>query len=195
MDSHFHGNDRTDLQSIGLKRPYILTVGTLEPRKNIEFLIQVFEKMKDFEGELAIVGRRGWKYSSILDRIASSSRANEIRLIEDASDDELPGLYAGAELFAYPSFYEGFGFPPLEAMYCGAPVISSAGGSLKEVLGDGALVIERYDAGQWSEAAIKLIHDKQTRQSLIDKGRRQAATYTWAETARQTMALYRNLGR
>jgi glycosyltransferase involved in cell wall biosynthesis len=178
----------------GLRKPYVLTVGTLEPRKNLEFLVRVFENMKEFQGELVVVGRRGWKYASILDRIASSSRANEIRLLENVGDDELAAIYAGAELFIFPSLYEGFGFPPLEAAACGAPVLSSPGGSLKEALGDGAMLMPDYDPAKWSEAALLLLNDQPTRQALIDKGRRQAAKYSWTETARQTMALYRSLG-
>lgn len=180
------------LKSPGIRKPYILTVGTLEPRKNIPFLIEVFEKMKDFDGTLVIAGRLGWKYSSILESLRTSARAKDIRVIQDATDEELAAIYYQAELFIYPSFYEGFGFPPLEALACGVPVISSAGGSLPEVLGAGAVIIEQYDAGQWAEAARALINDKSRRQARIDQGRQQAARYTWAETARQTMALYRS---
>jgi len=176
-----------------LNKPYLLTVGTLEPRKNIAFLIEVFENMREFQGELAIVGRRGWKYSSILERIASSTRANDIRLLDNVDDRELAAIYAGAELFMFPSFYEGFGFPPLEALACGVPVVSSTGGSLKEVLDNGALLIEEYDAERWARAAELLIHDQQVRQLLVEKGRRLVSKYTWAETAKQTMALYRRI--
>jgi len=176
-----------------MARPYLLTVGTLEPRKNISFLIEVFENMRGFDGELVIAGRRGWKYAAILERIASSSRTNDIRLLEDLADEELAALYAGAELFIYPSFYEGFGFPPLESMRCGTPVISSAGGSLKEVLGKGAMVMEQYDAPQWAEAAMELVNNEGQRQMLIENGKLQAEKYTWTEAAKQTMALYRSL--
>lgn len=181
-------------QDKGLRRPYLLTVGTLEPRKNIEFLIQVFENMKEFRGDLVVAGRRGWKDAAIIDRLRSSARAAEIHFLEDLDDRELSAIYAGAELFLFPTYYEGFGFPPLEAFVCGVPVISSTGGSLKEVLGTGALLIEEYDAARWSNAAMLLMNDRNARQSLIDKGRRQVSKYSWTETARQTMALYRRLG-
>lgn len=180
-------------QAEGLRRPYVLFVGTLEPRKNIEFLIKVFENMKEFKGELVVVGRRGWKYASIIDRMRFSPRADEIRLLEDVNDGELSAIYAGAELFLFPSLYEGFGFPPLEAFACGLPVISSNGSSLKEVLGEGALLLEEYDAARWARDAMFLINDHNARQSLIAKGRRQVSKYTWAGTARQTMALYRRV--
>lgn len=180
-------------QTKGLHRPYILTVGTLEPRKNIEFLVQVFEDMKEFQGELVVAGRRGWKYEAIIDRMRSSPRAAEIRLLDNVDDGELSAIYAGAELFLFPSFYEGFGFPPLEALACGRPVISSTGGSLPEVLGDGALLIKEYDAAHWARDAMFLMNNLNARQSLIDNGRRHVSRYTWAETARKTMALYRML--
>lgn len=180
-------------QAKGLRRPYVLTVGTLEPRKNIEFLMQVFENMKEFQGELVVVGRRGWKYASIIDRLRSSPRAAEVRLLDDVDDGELSAIYAGAQLFLFPSFYEGFGFPPLEALACGVPVISSMGGSLKEVLGEGALLIEEYKAARWAQDAMFLMNDRHARQSLIDKGRRQVSQYSWTETAKKTIALYRSL--
>ena len=180
-------------QAKGLRRPYVLTVGTLEPRKNIEFLIQVFETINEFSGELVIVGRRGWKYEAIIDRLRSSPRANDIRLLENVDDRELPAVYAGAELFIFPTYYEGFGFPPLEAFECGVPVISSGAGALKEVLGDGALLIDDYNLARWARAAELLIKDKQVRQLFVDRGRRQVSKYNWTETARQTMALYRRI--
>jgi glycosyltransferase involved in cell wall biosynthesis len=173
--------------------PYILTVGTIEPRKNIAFLVEIFEKMRAFKGRLVIAGRLGWKYSPILERLRASPRAADIRLLENVNDGELASLYAGAEAFVFPSLYEGFGFPPLEAAACGAPVVSSAAGSLREVLGNGALLIDKYDAGQWAEAVMGIINDVSRRRALVDRGRLQAARYTWAETARKTMELYRSL--
>jgi glycosyltransferase involved in cell wall biosynthesis len=180
-------------QAKGLNQPYILTVSTLEPRKNIEFLVQVFENMTGFQGEMVIVGNRGWKYAAIIDRLRSSPRANEIRFLENISDRELSAIYSGAQLFIFPSFYEGFGFPPLEAFTCGLPVISSTGGSLKEVLGEGALLIKEYDAERWARAAELLLNDKEVRESFIEKGHRQVAQYSWTKTAQQTMALYRRI--
>ncbi len=102
--------------SLGLSRPYILTVNTLEPRKNIPFLIDVFEKLTDFDGDLVIAGMPGWQYEPILDRIRSSKRASNIIYLNYVPDTLLPSLYAGAKLFALASFYEGFGLPPLEAI-------------------------------------------------------------------------------
>ncbi len=175
----------------GLDRPYILTVGTLEPRKNIPFLIDVFEKMPDFDGLLVIAGSPGWKYGPILDRIKTSTRATDIRHVEHLSDDELRAVYAGADLFMFPSLYEGFGFPPLEAMACGTPVLASAGGALREVLGDGAVIMEEYDAESWAARAVGALRNAE----LAEAGRRLVSRYTWEETARKTWQVYETVAK
>ncbi len=178
----------------GLDRPYLLMVGTIEPRKNIEFLIKVFERMTTFDGYLVLAGMRGWKYESILSRIRNSNRSLDIRYLEYIKDEELPALYAGAELFLFPSLYEGFGLPPLEAMACGTPVIASFAGSLPEVLGEAALLLRDNDADLWASGAMDLISDASRRQTWIDKGLSHAAHYTWQETARKTWEIYRKVG-
>jgi glycosyltransferase involved in cell wall biosynthesis len=141
---------RAEAHRLGLTRPYLLTVGTLEPRKNIPFLVEVFERLSGYDGDLVIAGMPGWKVAPILERMATSRRAGRIRYLRYVDGAVLPALYAGADLFLTASVYEGFGFPPLEAMACGTPVISSRGGSLPEVLGDGALVVDGYEADAWA---------------------------------------------
>lgn len=177
----------------GLTRPYLLTVGTLEPRKNTAFLASVFEAMTAFDGDLVIAGMRGWKYGPILERLRASPRARAIRYLEYVGDEELPALYAGAELFLFPSLYEGFGLPPLEAMLCGAPVLASTAGSLPEVLGDGARLLSEFNAERWAGEALRLLADNTVRREMIAKGRVWAQRYTWRETARQTWAIYRKV--
>jgi len=178
-------------RKMSLDRPYLLTVGTLEPRKNLEFLITVFEHMTGFDGRLVLAGMRGWKYESILNRMKNSTRAGDIQYLEYVSDEDLPFLYGGAELFLFPSIYEGFGLPPLEAMSCGTAVIASSAGPLPEVLGDGALLIHDFDAERWASEAMNIISDTSLKKTWIDKGHRQAAHYTWQETARKTWEIYR----
>lgn len=170
----------------GLDRPYLLTVGTLEPRKNLPFLIDVFEKMTWFDGYLVIAGMPGWKYRPILERMKASPRASDIRYLEYVPDKQLRGLYGGAELFLFPSLYEGFGFPPLESMACGTAVVSSTAGSLREVLGEGAVLIEEFDTELWAAQAAKALGDS----SLVERGREQVSKYTWQETARRTWEVY-----
>ncbi|MBI2441947.1 MAG: glycosyltransferase family 4 protein [Lentisphaerae bacterium] len=194
---HMHPSDAAAVavmrQRYGLKRPYLLTVGTLEPRKNTTFLASIFEAMQAFDGDLVIAGMRGWKYQPILQRLRSSPRAGAIRYLEYVSDEELTALYAGAELFLFPSLYEGFGFPPLEAMLCGTPVLASAAGSLPEVLGESARLIPEFDAEHWAQEALGLLNDDARRRAMVAKGRVWAQRYTWAETARQTWTIYRKV--
>ena len=180
------------LARLGVKRPYLLTVGTLEPRKNIPFLIELFEKLDTFKGQLVVAGARGWKCDPILARMACSSRATDIQWLGHVGDEQLPALYAGAEAFLFASHYEGFGLPPLEAMACGTPVLSSQGGSLAEVLGDGALLIDSFEPDIWLARLRELLSDPQSREKWIEAGRRRAATYSWTETARKTWDVYRH---
>lgn len=175
----------------GLDRPWILSVGTVEPRKNYPFLIDVFERLREFDGDLVIAGMRGWLCDPIFDRMARSPLAARIRHIEYPSDADLPSLYAGASAFVFPSLYEGFGFTPLEAMACGAPTIVSTGGSLPEICGDGAEVVSGFDAEAWAGRIGRVLGDDALQADLVERGRRNAARFTWAETARRTWAVYR----
>ncbi|NQT91355.1 MAG: glycosyltransferase family 4 protein [Lentisphaerae bacterium] len=181
------------LKNLGISGPYILTVGTLEPRKNLPFLVDVFEQLKGFDGQLVIAGMKGWKTEPILRRIGESSRSSAIRILDYVSDDELPALYTGAEMLVCASFYEGFGFPPLEAMACGTPVVSSDGGSLAEVLDNGAIVIPDFEIDRWVSEIDNLLNDREKRHSLTEAGHRRASTFTWQETGRQTWDVYRKV--
>jgi glycosyltransferase involved in cell wall biosynthesis len=183
------------LRALQLTRPYLLTVGTLEPRKNIPFLIEVFERMTGFDGTWVLAGMRGWKYEPILERIIRSPRSDRIRLLDYVSDAQLPALYAGAELFLFASVYEGFGLPPLEAMACGTPVIASRRGAMPEVLGPAAVLLDAFDADLWAERAGRLLADPAERAERIERGCRRAAQYTWRETARRTWEVYREVAR
>jgi glycosyltransferase involved in cell wall biosynthesis len=179
-------------QRLGLSRPYLLTVGTLEPRKNIAFLVDVFEKLAaDYEGDLVLAGSPGWHVEPILERIARSPVARRIRLLHYVPEADLPALYSGADLFLFASHYEGFGFPPLESMSCGVPVVSSPGGSLREVLGEAAEILDPSDPAAWRDRIAAVLNDPARRHSLITAGFARAARYNWAETARQTWDVYR----
>jgi len=179
---------------LGLERPYLLNVGTLEPRKNIAFLVEIFELLRGFDGDLVLAGMKGWSFQPILDRISSSRRADRIRLLDYVAEADLPALYAGAELFVFPSLYEGFGFPPLEAMACGTPVLSSTAGSLPEVLGEGAEFCPGFDPAQWAEKIQTFLADFSRRREAVERGRRRALSFTWKETARRTWEIYRSVG-
>ena len=181
------------LQAAGVHRPYLLAVGTIEPRKNLAFLVEVFEAMKDFDGCLAVAGMPGWKFEPIMARMRASPRASRILLLGYQNDETLNALYAGAEALVFPSLYEGFGLPPLEAMARGTPVVASGIDVLREVLGTGALMIAGFDAGEWAKAIGGLLRDQEARARLSEDGRRQAARFTWETTARETWEIYRQV--
>ena len=197
LDQSFQrpGQDALTLmrRELGVERPYLLSVGTLEPRKNIGFLLDVFEKLDGFDGDLVIAGMRGWKYEPLLERIRTSPKAAQIKYVEYVDEQLLPALYAGASLFVFPSLYEGFGFTPLEAMQNETPVISSAAGSLPEVLGDAAVIIKEPDIDAWVSAIQSLLPDTAQRQQLVARGLRHVRKFTWADTAKKTWDVYRKL--
>jgi len=177
----------------GLARPFLLSVGTLEPRKNYTFLIDLFERMEDFDGDLVIAGMPGWKYEPVIERARSSSRAERIRILEYVDEQHLAALYSSAELFVITSLYEGFGFTPLEAMAAGTPVLSSRGGSLPEVLGDAAELIAGFDADEWAETATDLLSDSERRARMSAAGREHVGRYSWEKCAAETLAVYESV--
>lgn len=175
--------------SFGFDRPYLLHVGTVEPRKNHRFLVEIFEQL-DFDGELVLAGMKGWKCEPIFERIRQSPVAERIRYIDYMPEEHLGDLYSGAEALVFPSLYEGFGLPPLEAMLCGTPVIASSAGSLREVLGTGARMVDGYELDAWTAAVEEVLGDAE---SWIRAGSAKAAGYSWETTARETWALYRQV--
>jgi glycosyltransferase involved in cell wall biosynthesis len=180
-------------RQLKLDRPYLLSVGTLEPRKNIPFMIEVFEQLAGFDGDLVLAGMPGWQVEPILERMRNSPKRDRIRHLDFVPDGQLPALYAGAELFLITSFYEGFGFPPLEAMACGTPVVSSTGGSLPEILGEAAVSLRDFDAQAWAATLGSLLGDRARRAQLGAGGIAHAAGYSWAATARKTWDVYRKV--
>lgn len=180
-------------RQLKLDRPYLLTVGTLEPRKNIPFMIEVFEQLDGFDGDLVLAGMPGWQVEPIFKRIRNSPKRERIRHLDFVPENQLPALYAGAELFLITSFYEGFGFPPLEAMACGTPVVASTGGSLTEILGESAVSLRDFDAPTWAATISSLLGNQTKRDQLGVRGPAHAAGYSWATTARRTWDVYRKV--
>ena len=181
-------------KELGLVRPYVLFVGTVEPRKNLPFLFDVFDALDGFDGELVVAGALGWKHAPVLERARSARRASAIRFLGRLEDDALGALYGGAEVFLFPSLDEGFGLPPLEAMACGAPVVAAAAGALPEVLGEAASVLPTSDPSAWGHAVRTLLDDSAERQRRVEAGRARSAEYTWERSAERTWAVYRALG-
>jgi glycosyltransferase involved in cell wall biosynthesis len=202
--SRYHKDYLTDQQIADLKisisydftKPYFLFVSTLEPRKNVINLIQAFNYLKQnykIEHQLVLIGQTGWKYQPILDTINQSPYRTEIHHLNYLTDDLVALFYSQAEAFIYPSFYEGFGLPVLEAMTLGAPVITSNTSSLPEVTGDGALLINPNHSMELADAMLNLIRDRVLRDNLIVKGKEQASKFSWEKTAQETLNVYRSV--
>lgn len=181
-------------RALGLDKPYLLMVGTIEPRKNIPFLVKIYEALRDFDGDLVLAGGLGWKTGPTLRAIADSPRRDGIKLLRHMGDAQLSALYAGAAAFVFPTRYEGFGFPPLEAMGRGAPVVAARNSSLPEVLGDAAEWVDGYDAEAWAAAVRGVLGDSARAARLRAAGFEQAQKFTWEETARRTWDVYRRVG-
>ncbi|MCU0533623.1 MAG: glycosyltransferase family 4 protein [Hydrococcus sp. Prado102] len=177
-------------------QPYILFVSKLEPRKNIITLIKAFNLLKQenrIEHQLILIGQKGWGYEPILNAIATSPHTDSIYHLDYLSDELVALFYSQADVFVYPSYYEGFGLPVLEAMTLGAPVITSNTSSLPEVAGDAAILINPHDSTELAEAILKVISNSQLRQDLINKGKERAKLFSWKTTARETLKAYRTL--
>lgn len=183
-----------DDTNYNLNLPYLLFVSTIEPRKNINSLITAFEYLKDkhkIPHDLILIGQKGWRYEKIFSAIANSPWNKNIHHLNYLPDPVVAQFYVHADVFVYPSYYEGFGLPVLEAMTLGAPVVTSNTSSLPEVAGDAAVLINPNEPLELAEAILKVISDTQFRNELIKKGNEQAKLFSWEKTARETLKAYR----
>lgn len=202
-----------------LPEKFVLYFGTIEPRKNLISIIKAFELAKDrflnpdletswrgFEGiiveqkkgafsdlKLVIAGARGWLYRGIFRAAKNSKYKKDIIFTGLIEDKDKPYLYNLAKAFVYPSFFEGFGFPPLEAMACGIPTIVSNASSLSEIVGDGAIMIDPYNVDELSYAIKKVLEDEDLRNELVKKGLKQAKKFDWDKTAREVLEVFKKL--
>jgi glycosyltransferase involved in cell wall biosynthesis len=177
-------------------QPYLLFVSTIEPRKNIQTLINAFNLLKQtvkLDHHLVLIGRKGWHYQPIFAAIENSPWTHHIHHLNYLSDEDVAFFYSKADVFVYPSHYEGFGLPVLEAMTLGAPVVTSNTSSLPEVAGDAALLIDPNDPMELAEAILKVISGSQFRQDLIHKGKARAKLFSWERTAKETLNAYKSL--
>jgi glycosyltransferase involved in cell wall biosynthesis len=189
----YSGVNIQETSSLSLELPdkYILTVSTLEPRKNLEGLIAAFqelikkEQFKDYH--LLIVGPQGWKAEHLY-HLAPGNK--QIKFLGFVSDAEKSQLFQQAKVFVYPSFYEGFGFPPLEAIAHGAPVIVSMNSSLPEILGQAALYIDPYNIFEITRALEEVLTNEKLRQELITVGKQQAQKFSWEKSAQETLRIF-----
>ncbi|MBW6440660.1 glycosyltransferase family 4 protein [Patescibacteria group bacterium] len=184
-----------------LSEHYILYLGTIEPRKNIIGIIRAFEKLKtSYNAEsvnkknykLVIAGSKGWLYKDVFDIANNSTVSSDIIFTGFIDDKDKPMLYELAEIFVYPSFYEGFGFPPLEAMQNGTPVITSNFSSLPEAVGNAAIIVNPYNINELALAMENLLSDKKLRNDLIQKGLQQTKKFSWQKCAKETLAVLKS---
>jgi glycosyltransferase involved in cell wall biosynthesis len=191
--------DENELQRVrqkyGIDKDYVLSVGAIQPRKNLPRLLEAYSLLRRSQPEvnlpkLVLVGKCAWLYDETLRKIKELELSNLVTLTGYVPQTDLPALYSGARCFVYPSYFEGFGLPPLEAMKCGAPVIVGNRTSLPEVVDDAALLIDPFEVSDIAAGIAKVISDSKFQALLRAKGLERAKVFDWRETARKTLAVY-----
>jgi glycosyltransferase involved in cell wall biosynthesis len=178
----------------GISAPFILTVGVIQPRKNLPRLLEAFARLKGIlrtDHKLVIVGKSGWREDNLLDRIRALDLVGDVALTGYVPYEDLPVLYNAADIFVYPSVYEGFGLPPLEAMACGTPVITGNLTSLPEVVGEAGIMADPYDPDSFAQAMLNVLSSESLRADMAARGPEQAAKFSWDTMAHQMAAVYR----
>jgi glycosyltransferase involved in cell wall biosynthesis len=204
LASRYHVNYLTDELisridnniSYDFSQPYLLFVSTIEPRKNIGAIISAFNLLKSkhkIPHNLVLIGQKGWKYEPIFQAIEDSPWKENIYHLDYLSDELVALFYSRADVFVYPSHYEGFGLPVLEAMTLGAPVVTSSTSSLPEVAGDAALLVNPSNVEEQAHAILQIISDSKFRDDLITKGKARATLFSWDRTARETLEVYKSI--
>jgi glycosyltransferase involved in cell wall biosynthesis len=186
------------MQKYNLPEGYILYLGTLEPRKNIYSLLKAFinlKKEKKISEKLVIVGKKGWNYENIYKIIYENNIENEVVFTGYVDENEKPAIYQMAKLFVFPSIYEGFGIPVLEAMASGIPVIVSNTSSLPEVVGDAGILIDSQKTEDIEMSIYRILTDKKLSTELIEKGLRQSKKFTWENSANKLYDIYDKVGK
>jgi glycosyltransferase involved in cell wall biosynthesis len=179
-----------------IQKPYFLTVGSLEPRKNLATALMAFKallEIRRIDYQFVVIGGKGWKNESFYQLLKKLRIDDHLVFTGYVPEEDLPALYQGAEIFVYPSFYEGFGLPVLEAMASGTPVITSNTSSLPEVAGDAALLVNPKEVFEIYEAMEALITNPSLRKELRGKGLDQSKKFSWEKTARQTLEIYQKV--
>lgn len=178
----------------GIEGDFLLTVATLEPRKNLRTLVRAFADVlrqnSDGKLQLVVAGNKGWLTDPLFAELEKSGVKDRVVLTGYVTDDDLPALYSSCLLFLYPSIYEGFGLPPLEAMACGAPVITSRTAALMETTGGAAHLVDPQDHHALAQAILELTKNQNARERLTADGLKHAARFSWEQTARTTLEIY-----
>lgn len=172
------------LDKFNITKNYLLFVGTLSPHKNVERIVEAFDKVKKqgYDYQLVICGKKGWLYEDIFRKVKHLNLESEVIFTDYVTDEELEVLYKNTELFVFPSLYEGFGFPPIEAMARKVPVLTSREGALSEVVGDAAVFCDAYNVEDISKKISQIINDKKLCESLIQRGVDRSKYFSWKNT-------------
>ena len=174
----------------GLPEKFILYVGTIEPRKNLSTLIRAYAKLRPNGVKLICAGGRGWMYEDVFQTVEELRLSRDVIFPGYVAEEDLPMWYAAAKVFVYPSTYEGFGLPVIEAMACGTPTITTNASSLPEAAGDAALLVPPDDADALSEALARLLDSESLREELSARGLKHTDKFNWPDTARETARVY-----
>lgn len=177
---------------MNLPEKFLLSVGTLEPRKNFPVLIKSFVNFKKWHPEfkLVIVGKKGWKYGKIEETLKEYNIEKEVIFPGYLKNEDLKKMYHLAQTFIFPSLYEGFGIPPLEAMACGCPVVSSSAASMPEVVGEAGILVDPKNAYKMADAVSSLTDNEDVRTMLRERGYQQAKKFSWQESAKKTLEIF-----
>ncbi|MFZ2681623.1 MAG: glycosyltransferase family 1 protein [Patescibacteria group bacterium] len=187
-------SDRAFRATYDLNRPYILALATQEPRKNLKSVVEAYNLYRQRHGQplpLVLIGGAGWKNTPFKKSLADSPYAQDIHVLGYVPEKHKPALYRGAWMFVFPSFYEGFGLPVLEAMACGTPVITSATSALPEIVGPAAILIDPFNVNDLASALLQGLdseHGQKLRDHLRAEGLKQAPKFSWEQTALLTLA-------
>ena len=192
--------DRLKIEDIkskyGIKSPYLIFVGNIEPKKNIETLILAcaeLRKSTTYKYPLVVVGKKAWHFETVWE-VVKQLHGEEDTIFTDVVDgNDLPLLYSGAELFIFPSLFEGFGIPVIEAMACGTPVVASNRTSIPEISGDAALLYDPLNVDEMRGAMYNVLSNPSLRGQLVEKGFERAKYFSWEKTARETLKLYQEM--
>lgn len=184
-------------QKYDLDTDFILFVSTIEPRKNLPGLLKAYRRLRDEyrrEELLVLAGSKGWLWEEVYQTVDDLDLKEHVVFLGRVPSEDLVYLYNAARLFVHPSFYEGFGLTPLEAITCGTPVIVSNISALPEIVGDAALMVDPHDIDGLTVAMWRALTDEEIRQDLIAKGFKRAAKFSWEEAARKTLEVYHKVG-
>jgi glycosyltransferase involved in cell wall biosynthesis len=181
----------------GIERDYLLAVGSLQPRKNLARLVRAYARLRaeraNFTHQLVIAGRKLWLAEEVFTEIERQCCARDVIVTDYVADEELPALYRGAAALVYPSLFEGFGLPPLEAMACGTPVVTSNTSSLPEIVGEAALMVDPTDEAALTRGMLEVISDERLRARLREAGCERARRFTWRAAAEKTLGIYKEV--